>query len=132
MLKQNLLFLLTVTLILFQTAQSQECPENIHKIKSLPYWTESTLPCMYSGFIEVNKTLGHNFFYWFFKNTSLTNAPLVLWLGPDSGSSSMFGLFLQSGPIRVTKANLDDEDSYKVGFSTDGSWNEVADIVYLD
>ena len=65
---------------------------------------------------------------------------MVLWVNGGPGSSSMFGLFLENGPIRVGRIpgkKLDDLDNFQVKFaknmgSPDGDWSELADLVYID
>jgi len=86
---------------------------------------------MYAGSVDVSlkKEDQHNLFYWLFKNTALTNAPLVIWINGGPGSSSMFGLFLENGPLRVTKGTGD--DNYVLGNAA-RSWLEVADLLYID
>ena len=90
-----------------KAGQDRNCNANPHLVTSLPYFNESQqLPCMYAGTFNVsldNTTDDHNLFYWFFKNTSLTTPqPLVIWINGGPGSSSMFGLFLENGPLRVS------------------------------
>ncbi len=98
----------------------------------MPYWNvKDTLPCMYAGAISVSSTNKHNLFYWLFKNTNIDNAPLIIWINGGPGSSSMFGLFLENGPIRVTRTGSGVDD-YQVGLSPDGSWLEYGDVLYLD
>lgn len=65
---------------------------------------------MYSGTIKTNDTLDHNLFYWFIKNTKNSSAPLVLWLNGGPGAASMFGLFLENGPLRVKKTGKESND----------------------
>lgn len=80
-------------------------------VKNLPYWnTAETLPCMYSGTIQTQKASNHNLFYWLFKNQVKVNAPLVLWLNGGPGSSSMFGLFVENGPLRVSRNGTTSND----------------------
>lgn len=86
---------------------------------------------MYAGTIKTSYEDDHNLFYWFFRNTKTPNAPLVLWLNGGPGSSSMFGLWLENGPLRVKKTGTTD-DSYLVGLNPEGSWMDVANIIFLD
>ena len=87
---------------------------------------------MYSGTLPASKQYDHNLFYWLFKNTNKT-APLVLWLNGGPGSSSMFGLFTENGPIRVAKNGTTTND-FIVSLPRDGlgSWVDEADMLYLD
>ena len=88
---------------------------------------------MYSGTFNVslNDTFNHNLFYWFFKNTALTNAPLVVWMNGGPGSSGLFGLFVENGPLKVKRTGTTNDD-FQVYLSPDGSWNDIADVIYLD
>ena len=102
-------------------------------IESLPYWDKDTdFPCMYSGTFKTSDTDDHNLFYWFFRNTeSKDDLPLVLWINGGPGSSSMFGLFLENGPLRISKTGPSDDD-YKLGMNEEGSWVDIANIIFLD
>ena len=86
------------------TASLRTCTPTPHLVTSLPYWNQSvSFPCNYAGFYNVNATSDqHHLFYWFFKNLTLPDtAPVVLWMNGGPGSTSMFGLFLENGPLRV-------------------------------
>lgn len=110
------------------------CPDGDHRVTSLPYWDGTKdLPCMYAGTLNVSRSNDedHNLFYWHFKNTALENAPLVVWINGGPGSSSMFGLFLENGPIRLGK-NGPGEDDYILSLNPDGSWVDIADMVFID
>jgi carboxypeptidase C (cathepsin A) len=90
---------------------------------------------MYAGTFQVAATQQqNNLFYWLFKNTSLpTNdqTPLVLWLNGGPGASSMFGLFLENGPLKVTKTGPGMDD-FSLGLAPQGSWGDQVDILYVD
>ncbi|CDW87059.1 serine carboxypeptidase [Stylonychia lemnae] len=108
------------------------CPDGDHKVlqNQLPYWdSKQAFPCMYAGTLKVSADQDHNLFYWHFKNTALTNAPLVIWINGGPGSSSMFGLFLENGPIRVSKGP--GADDYVLG-NADRSWLEAGDLIFID
>ncbi|CDW88293.1 serine carboxypeptidase [Stylonychia lemnae] len=113
----------------------QVCKQSENKIETLPYWNPSDqFPCMYSGTFQTSLTpeQDHNLFYWLIKNTKTTESPnLVIWLDGGPGSTSMEGLFIGNGPLRVkrTGAGLDD---FIVGLNPEGSWADQADVLYLD
>ena len=67
---------------------------------------------MYAGTLNVSltKDTNHNLFYWHFKNFSIPDAPLIVWINGGPGSSSMFGLFLENGPIQVAKIGPGSDD----------------------
>lgn len=88
---------------------------------------------MYAGAINTNPTTDHHLFYWLFKNLDedKANGPLLLWINGGPGSSSMFGLFLENGPLRINKTGSTEKD-YVVYMNPEGSWADVASIVFLD
>jgi carboxypeptidase C (cathepsin A) len=88
---------------------------------------------MFAGTFDVKaETDMHHLFYWFFKNTSLpASAPLVLWMNGGPGSTSMFGLWLENGPLRVRKTGPSMDD-FNVFTKPEGSWGDVADVIFLD
>ena len=88
---------------------------NSHSIASLPSFNETgTLPCMYSGFIKSSNTLNHNLFYWMYKTEDSDNQPITVWLNGGPGSSSIFGNFLENGPLIITSDNTTGSVVYDV------------------
>ena len=94
---------------------------NLSRIDLRPNYTFAS----YSGYLTVNKTLDSNLFFWFFPAQSGdTNAPLLLWLQGGPGSSSLFGLFAEQGPILVDKAgNLNPRNI---------TWNSKYHLLFID
>jgi hypothetical protein len=84
-----------------------------------------------AGFFEVDKRFGSTMFFWLTPPVIGENAPphtptcLALWLQGGPGSSSLFGLFAENGPVRVnpTADGLNEQA---------GSWTSVCDMVYID
>jgi carboxypeptidase C (cathepsin A) len=85
---------------------------------------------MYAGALKTSETEDHNLFYWFFRS-SQSYAPLVIWLNGGPGSSSMFGLWIENGPLRVKKTGTG-KDDYLVTVNPEGSWTEHGNMVFLD
>lgn len=79
----------------------------------------------YAGFITVNKTYDSNMFFWFFPaQNDPADAPVVLWLQGGPGGSSLFGLFVEHGPIMITKDIK--------ATSRNITWNEKYSMLYID
>ncbi|CAF4076403.1 unnamed protein product [Rotaria sordida] len=79
----------------------------------------------YSGYLTVNKTHQSNLFFWFFPSQNGNiNAPLLVWLQGGPGSSSLFGLFSEHGPIMVDK-----EEKLHPSNIT---WNSKYHLLYID
>ena len=68
---------------------------------------------MYSGTFKtsITKDQDHNLFYWLFKNTKTVQSPnLVIWLDGGPGSTSIEGLFIGNGPLRMERTGSGDDD----------------------
>lgn len=62
------------------------------------------LPGLFSGYFTVDEKYKSNMFFWFFPaQKASTSAPVLLWLQGGPGGSSMFGLFVENGPLQVDK-----------------------------
>ena len=131
--------LIKVTLLsIASTARADDyCVRNEHSVDvdRLPYKTGPLHECQYAGTFNVansseqEKGQSHNLFYWFFKNEN-ASAPVVLWINGGPGASSMFGLFLENGPLRVerTGPGLDDLELR----AADKAWSDDYHLLFVD
>lgn len=79
----------------------------------------------YSGYLTVNKTYNSNLFFWYFPAiNNPANAPVVLWLQGGPGASSLYGLFLENGPVFLNAQNKLEKKKY--------SWHLDHHVVYID
>ena len=80
----------------------------------------------HAGFLTVNKELNSNLFFWFFESQEVppAEAPVVLWLDGGPGASSMFGLFVETGPFNA------DADLNLVARNL--SWTNTNNMLYID
>lgn len=79
----------------------------------------------YSGFFTTNDKYNSNMFFWFFPSADGNkDAPVVLWLQGGPGGSSLFGLFVENGPLGVdSKLKLTDRAV---------NWNSKYHVLYID
>ncbi|KAJ3509235.1 hypothetical protein NMY22_g16359 [Coprinellus aureogranulatus] len=91
------------------------------------------IPGSYAGNLPVNRGSPNNtLFFWGFEKSpgSLTdpagsnNEPWGIWLNGGPGSSSMYGLFYENGPIALSKNNEASEREY--------SWDKIAGYFWID
>ncbi|KEH38195.1 serine carboxypeptidase-like protein [Medicago truncatula] len=82
----------------------------------------------YSGYITVNEDVGRNLFYWFIQadHVDPTSKPLLLWFNGGPGCSSIaYGEAEEIGPFHINS------DGKNLHFNP-YSWNQVANILYID
>nr|CAI5869726.1 unnamed protein product [Callosobruchus analis] len=73
----------------------------------------------YAGYFTVNKRFNSNQFFWFFPSKGdYKNDPVLLWLQGGPGWPSMFGLFMENGPI--------------ANFFREHSWTNNHSVLYID
>ena len=122
-------------LLLAATAKAQDyCTSNKHKVDvtQLPYQVGDLHECQYAGTLKTKKETfkeGHNLFYWYFKHPD-PDAPLLLWLNGGPGATSMFGLFLENGPLRVKRTG-DGSDDFEL-YAAENSWADSYNLIFLD
>ncbi|CAL8070522.1 unnamed protein product [Orchesella dallaii] len=79
----------------------------------------------YSGFFTVSQEYNSNLFFWFFPAAyDAETAPVILWLNGGPGTSSMFGLFVENGPLMINEKGYLDYRRH--------SWTMTHSIIYID
>jgi carboxypeptidase C (cathepsin A) len=58
------------------------------------------------------------------------NVPLVIWLNGGPGATSMFGLFVENGPLRVKRTGLGGDD-FEL-YAANKSWSDDYHIIFID
>ncbi|XP_018496916.1 probable serine carboxypeptidase CPVL [Galendromus occidentalis] len=73
------------------------------KLSSVPPFDKNNIRS-YSGYLTVNETTSSNLFFWFFPARNLRkDAPTLLFLQGGPGASSMFSIFIETGPYRINE-----------------------------
>ncbi len=123
-------------LVLFAVAVSASLPSaDDHLVKSLPGFDNNSgkLDRNWAGYVPISENDENNMlFYWLFEaKSNAKEAPLVVWLNGGPGCSSMDGLFLEHGPIKVFERKDESGQLYEVKLNP-YSWNNLANVVYID
>jgi carboxypeptidase D len=102
-----------------------------HLVTSLPGLdTASFLSKQYAGLLPVDGSDKSFLFYWLFEaDEKPEDKPLVIWMNGGPGCSSMDGLFLELGPLRVDPGGKAGAD--RVSVNPHG-WHHAANILFLD
>ena len=111
-----------------------------HRVDTLPYFKtdiNSEFPCMYAANMKSSEKFDNNLFYWLFptpneENLNLSDIPLVINMNCGLGSTSMYGLFTETGPLRVKQLDPNDHDSFQIDYNPDDSWSSLGDLLYID
>ncbi len=95
-----------------------------HLVESLPGLSENIK--QYAGHITIDPTLSSNIFYWLFEpEENAESLPLIIWMNGGPGCSSMDGLWLELGPLRL-------DPSGKSVSLNKASWHKAANILFVD
>ncbi|XP_047337842.1 serine carboxypeptidase 1-like [Impatiens glandulifera] len=97
------------------------------RVYGLPGQPKAVSFKQYAGYVNVNESKGRHLFYYFAEAVqSPSQKPLVLWLNGGPGCSSFgYGAMGENGPFGVNPDG-------KTLFNRPYSWNNVANILYLE
>ena len=100
-----------------------------HKVTNLPGLDPTIKLTHYAGHLPIDNTGESYLFYWLFEASDVVDAskaPLIVWLNGGPGCSSMDGLFLELGPLRLYGEHRD-----KIKLNPD-SWHNAANMLFID
>ncbi|KAH8372253.1 hypothetical protein KR093_010769 [Drosophila rubida] len=79
----------------------------------------------FAGYLTVNEAYNSNLFFWYFPaQESPETAPVVLWLQGGPGASSLIGLFLENGPLKLHSDGKLKKRKY--------SWSKTHNLIFID
>ncbi|XGW35221.1 hypothetical protein V3C99_018888 [Haemonchus contortus] len=94
------------------------------RINTLPNLVEPLRSKHYAGYVQISQV--KQLFYWYIESENdPVNDPVVLFLNGGPGCSSLQGLFLEMGPLRVNNYG-------ETVTRNPWTWNRYANIIYLD
>lgn len=96
-------------------------PNNI-SIKADLEWAK-----LIPGYIAITKK---DKLFYLLARSKIENAPLVIFLNGGPGASSLIGAFVENGPLNLAKP-FDDDRNFQLT-KNKWSWNNLANVVYLD
>ena len=99
-------------------------------VASLPGWDKPLPSKMYSGYIDVSASTDREMHvhYMFVESESDPDTdPVLLWTNGGPGASSMFGLFVELGPLLANGQSLQTAEHNKTGVPLDSNPNPEAE-----
>jgi carboxypeptidase C (cathepsin A) len=81
----------------------------------------------YTGWVNVPGAYETNIFFWFIGARQPTSQ-LTIWLNGGPGSSSMFGLFSESGPCEVVELGADRLETV----AREWGWDRASNMLFID
>jgi len=102
-----------------------------HLVTALPGLDAGSFPSkQYAGMLPVDNSGKSFLFYWLFEaEDSPLEKPLVIWLNGGPGCSSMDGLFLELGPLRLDPNSTPGEERIMVN---PHGWHKAANMLFID
>ena len=98
-----------------------------HAVTSLPGLPADWAGRHWAGMVDSDDRTGGRLFYWLFEKKESGPAPVIIWLNGGPGCSSMDGLFLELGPLKLAPRGA------TPALRTRGeSWHRAAHALFVD
>ena len=121
--------------LVFVVSAQPDHPDRIHRIPGLPMPPPSP---WYSGYLtyEINGRTIHTHYVLVECEQDDDEAPLIYWSNGGPGSSSMFGLLTELGPLLLSELSLQTDHYRKTGIPTplynEYTWTKLGSILLFD
>ncbi|PPR03321.1 hypothetical protein CVT24_012597 [Panaeolus cyanescens] len=83
---------------------------------------------VYTGYLDVDSGAKHLFFYFFESRSNPEKDDVMMWINGGPGCSSSMGLLMELGPCNIDMTGTSSNGTLWNPYS----WNEVANIFFLD
>ena len=106
-------------------------------VTKLPGWDKPLPSRMYSGYINVTTDREMHVHYLYVESEQSPDTdPVLLWTNGGPGASSMFGLFVELGPLLANEESLKTEAYNATGvptlFNNPHSWSRLGSVLMFD
>lgn len=108
-------------------------------VTELPGWQGALPSATYSGYVNVSDTAGMPMMvhYLYIESEGSPAAdPTILWTNGGPGASSMFGIFVELGPLLLNEDSLTTDDYKKTGVPTlyrnPYAWSKLGGVLMFD
>ena len=106
-------------------------------VTKLPGWDKPLPSRMYSGYINVTADREMHVHYLYVESEQSPDTdPVLLWTNGGPGASSMFGLFVELGPLLANEESLKTEAYNATGvptlFNNPHSWSRLGSVLMFD
>jgi serine carboxypeptidase-like clade I len=137
------LALFSVALFSSSAASAWTPPSPPTPMKTLPGWDGPLPSAWYSGYLSGGQApsggTAELLYHYVIVEAEVpdpSKAPLVVWYQGGPGASSLFGLFVEFGPLKLNQASLETEAFKKTGIPTPlanpYAWSKFANFMIVD
>ncbi|KAL4259153.1 Carboxypeptidase [Pleurotus pulmonarius] len=110
----------------FVTLSNPRFPNHSVRIKKTDFCDHTVNA--YTGYLDVDAGAKHMFFYFFESRRNPDEDDVMMWINGGPGCSSAMGLLMELGPCSIDMENQSPNGTIYNPYS----WNEVANIFFLD